>query len=91
MTGALILPIINFYIPSFVETDPLAPEKILEGFYHIIIGIVGHLGHVTIARCRTRTFVPHINRGSTQNLALIVHAVSEKKMFVHCGCRTAIL
>ena len=36
-------------------------------------------------RCREQTFVPSSHGGSTQNWALIDQAVSEKKMFEHCG------
>ena len=36
---------------------------------------------VMLPRCRDQTFVPSTNRDSTQNLALIGQAVSEKKKF----------
>ena len=38
--------------------------------------------------CREQSFVPPTQGGSTLNLALIGPAVSEKKMFEHCGQRT---
>ena len=61
-----------------MEIGPPVPEKkIFERFFSIY-GRGGHLGHVTTMP-RTN-FVP--------NLALIGQAVSEKKMFEHCGRRT---
>ena len=44
-------------------------------------------------RCSEQTFVPPTHGGSSQNLALIGEAVSDKKMFEHCkrmedGCQS---
>ena len=55
-----------------------------ESFVLPYIGVGGDLGHVT-QMPQYSCLSPHPNKGSTQNLALIVQAVSEKKMFEHCG------
>ena len=57
---------------------PVLEKKIFEGFYHI---------WAWRPRCREQNFVPPTLGGSTSNFALIGQAVSEKKMFEHCGRR----
>ena len=69
-------------------TNTMKNKKICcESFVLPYIGVGGHFGHLTQMlqlSCRS----PYPYRGFTQNLALIVQAVSEKKMFGHCGRRT---
>ena len=66
----------QLYKPSFVEIGPLLPEKIFEGFFTIY-------GSYDPDSANKHSFPP-THRGSTQNLALIGRAVTEKNMFEHC-------
>ena len=73
------------YIPSFVKIGPpVHKKKIFEGFLPYM-GVAAIL--VMWPGCREQNFVPPSQGGSTLNLALIGQAVSEKKMFEHCGRR----
>ena len=61
-------------------------KKTFEGFLKKY-GFCGPLGHLT--QIPRTNFLPPTHRGSTQNLASVGQAVSEKKMFEHFGRRTA--
>ena len=69
------------YIHTYIHTNI---HKIFEG-------ILPYMGVVAILVMRSRShkkkFVPPIQGGFTNNLALIGPAVSEKKMFEHCERR----
>ena len=58
-----------------MEIGPLVSEKIFEGFLPYM-GVVAIL--VMLPKCSEQTFLPPTHGGSTQNLALIGQAVSEK-------------
>ena len=68
------------YTPSFVDLGLLVPKKrrFLKGFNIYVHG--GHLGHVS--QKPRKNFRSSTHGGSTQNLALIGKAVSEKKMIL---------
>ena len=65
----------RYYIPSFVEIGPPVLEKKI--FERLVMW----------PRSREQTYVPPIQGGSTQNLALIGQAVSEKKLFENVNGR----
>ena len=61
-------------------------EDFLRVCFFTIYGHGGHRGHVTqMSRTKYRSAYP---RRLHINLALIGQAVSEKKIFEHCGRRT---
>ena len=77
------------YIPSFVEIGPLVPQKkIFEGFLPYM-GMAAIL--VMCQRYREQTFVPPTHGSSTQNLAIGVQAVWERKVFETDGRSMSIL
>ena len=64
---------------------PVLEKKIFEGFLPYM-GVAAIL--VMLPGSCEQTFVPPTQGGITINLALIGPAVSEKKIFEHCGRRT---
>ena len=68
------------YISSFVEIGlPVLEKKILKGFYHIIYGHGGHLGHVTSIMSSDFYFLETEN--FHKNLVQIGKVVSEEIRF----------
>ena len=72
------------YKTSFLKIGMSVPEKIFEGILPYM-GVAAIL--VMRSRCHENIFVPPIQGGFTDNLALIGPALSEKKMFEHCERR----